>query len=96
MQVLNTYGSCTYIVFVCNNCETESIIGAEDKINLKILHDVNIFRFPVDVRSIKKFPGSLGYGVEPFTHDIYYIYSRKNCGLGYSGSRRWGASKKQL
>jgi hypothetical protein len=58
-------------------CEVGSLIGAVDDVDMQILSDLDVVRFQVDVRSIKKFPMVKQFTVKPWMYNI--TFSIKEC-----------------
>jgi hypothetical protein len=53
-------------------CEIGSLIGAVDDVDMQILPDLDVVRFQVDVRRIKKFPMVKEFTVKPWLYDIMF------------------------
>jgi hypothetical protein len=57
-------------------CEVGSLIGAVDDVDMQILADLDVVRFQVDVRSIKKFPMVKQFAVTPWMYNITFSIER--------------------
>jgi hypothetical protein len=57
-------------------CEVGSLIGAVDDVDIQILSDLDVVRFQVDVRSIKKFPMVRQFAVKPWMYNITFSIER--------------------
>jgi hypothetical protein len=57
-------------------CEVGSLIGAVDDVDMQILADLDVVRFQVDVRSIKKFPMVKQFAVTPWIYNITFSIER--------------------
>jgi hypothetical protein len=57
-------------------CEVGSLIGAVDDVDMQILSDLDVVRFQVDVRSIKKFPMVKQFAVKPWMYNITFSIER--------------------
>jgi hypothetical protein len=53
-----------------------SLIGAVDDVDMQILADLDVVRFQVDVRSIKKFPMVKQFAVKPWMYNITFSLKR--------------------
>jgi hypothetical protein len=56
--------------------EVDSLIGAVDDVDMQILSDLDVVRFQVDVRSIKKFPMVKQFAVKPWMYNITFSIER--------------------
>jgi hypothetical protein len=57
-------------------CEVGSLIGAVDDVDMQILADLDVVRFQVDVRSIKKFPMVKQFAITPWMYNITFSIER--------------------
>jgi hypothetical protein len=57
-------------------CEVGSLIGAVDDVDMQILPNLDVVRFQVDVRSIKKFPMTKQFAIKPWMYNITFSIER--------------------
>jgi hypothetical protein len=57
-------------------CEVGSLIGAVDDVDMQILANLDVVRFQVGVRSIKKFPMVKQFAVKPWMYNITFSIER--------------------